>query len=164
MIFGFNAAEVFRIAIEIEENGKTFYDQALKVIDDPQVQTVFKELALQETEHKKKFQELKDSLPADADARTVQDPDQQLAAYIKMMADQHVFRTGERVDEQLKSVTGTVEALRLAIEFEKDSVIFFLTMQDATDENKGRELISLLVKEEQEHLRRLTLELKKVTG
>jgi rubrerythrin len=164
MIFGFNADEVFQVAIEIEENGKIFYDKALEMVDDPQVRNVFKDLALQETEHKRKFQELKQSLPSDASSGTVQDPDHQLADYIKMMADQHVFRTSAGLDQRLQSVTNTMDALRLAIEFEKDSVIFFLSMKDATDESQGRELISLLVKEEQEHLRRLTLELKKVTG
>ncbi len=34
MIFGFNAAEVFQIAIEIEENGKSFYEKAQAKIDD----------------------------------------------------------------------------------------------------------------------------------
>lgn len=161
MIFGFNADEVFQIAIEIEENGKTFYEKALAVVDDPQVQTVFKELALQEIGHQKKFQELKRSLPAQAGSGQVQDPDRQLGDYIKMMADQHVFRTSAGVEQRLKAVTNTLDALRLAIEFEKDSVIFFLTMQDATDATQGRDLIGLLVKEEQEHLRRLSLELNK---
>lgn len=161
MIFGFNADEVFQIAIEIEENGKTFYEKALAVVDDPQVQTVFKELALQEIGHKRKFQDLKQSLPAQAGSGQVQDPDRQLGDYIKMMADQHVFRTSAGVEQRLKAVTNTLDALRLAIEFEKDSVIFFLTMQDATDATQGRDLIGLLVKEEQEHLRRLSLELNK---
>ena len=32
MLFGFNADEVFRIAIEIEENGKEFYEKAERKI------------------------------------------------------------------------------------------------------------------------------------
>ncbi|RLB10073.1 MAG: hypothetical protein DRG59_00575 [Deltaproteobacteria bacterium] len=72
----------------------------------------------------------------------------------------HVFRTSQGVDDRLGAVKTAEDALKLAIEFEKDSVIFFLSMQDATDDNKGKELIGQLVKEEQEHLRKLTVKLR----
>uniref|UniRef100_A0A832EKB0 Rubrerythrin n=1 Tax=Desulfacinum infernum TaxID=35837 RepID=A0A832EKB0_9BACT len=163
MIFGFNAAEVFQIAVEIEENGKSFYEKALAKIDDPDVQAIFKDLALQEVEHKKKFMELKAKLPQQASQSTVFDPNNEMANYLKMMADGHVFRTSDNVDRKLAQVKDAVDALRMAMEFEKDSVIFFLSMQDATEEEKGRQFIGLLVKEEQEHLRRLAVQLKKMT-
>ena len=53
-------------------------------------------------------------------------------------------------------------ALKLAINFEKDSVIFFLSLQDAAEGKAGQETIKALVKEEQEHLRRLSLELSRL--
>ena len=56
------------------------------------------------------------------------------------------------------------DALKLAIEFEKDSVLFFLSFEEAVTGKKDQELIKSLVKEEQEHLRRLTLELRKTLG
>lgn len=163
MIFGFNAAEVFQIAVEIEENGKAFYEKALAKIKDPDVQAIFQDLALQEVEHKKKFLEMKAGLPQQASQSTVFDPNNETALYLKMMADGHVFRTSDNVDRKLAQVKDAVDALRLAMEFEKDSVIFFLSMQDATEEEKGRQFIGLLVREEQEHLRRLALQLKKMT-
>ncbi len=163
MIFGFNAAEVFQIAVEIEENGKAFYEKALAKIEDSEVRAIFKDLAQQEVEHKRKFQELKAQLPPQASESTVYDPNNEMAHYLKMMADGHVFRTSENVDEKLAKVQDAVDALRMAMEFEKDSVIFFLSMQDATEEEKGRQFIGILVKEEQEHLRRLALQLKKMT-
>lgn len=162
MIFGFNAAEVFQIAVEIEENGRAFYEKALAKIEDPDVQAIFQDLALQEVEHKKKFLELKEKLPPQASQSTVFDPNNEMANYLKMMADGHVFRTSDNVDRKLAQVKDAVDALRMAMEFEKDSVIFFLSMQEATEEEKGRQFIGLLVKEEQEHLRRLALQLKKM--
>ena len=163
MMFGFNAAEVFQIGIEIEENGKTFYEKAASKIDDPEVKAIFEDLAQQEVEHKRRFQELKEKLPEEAGESTVFDPDNELNQYLKMMADSHVFRTSENVEEKLADVRDAVDALKMAIEFEKDSVLFFLSMQEATEEKRGRELIGWLVKEEQAHLRRLTLQLKKMT-
>jgi len=33
MLFCFNAAEVFQIAVEIEENGRTFYEKAQALVE-----------------------------------------------------------------------------------------------------------------------------------
>jgi rubrerythrin len=162
MIFCFNADEVFRIAIEIEENGKAFYEKAQSVIKDPEVRQLFADLALEEVEHKRKFESLRTQLPPDVKTPTVSDPDYEIDLYLKMMADQHVFRSGKEMDAQLGEVKDAVDALKLALQFEKDSVIFFLGMQEATCEGKGRDLITLLIKEEQNHVRRLSLQMRRL--
>ena len=161
MIFNFNAAEVFDIAINIEENGKQFYDRSREIVKDPEVIKLFEELAREEITHKEKFQTLKSQLPASAASGAVFDPNHELDLYLKMMADQHVFITSESLQAQLGGIKDARDALRLAVEFEKDSVIFFLTLQEATDGAKDKDFIGSLIKEEQEHLRRLTLELKR---
>jgi rubrerythrin len=163
MSFKFNAAEVFNIAIKIEENGKKFYEASLKIIDDPTVRKLFADLALQEVEHKKRFEALKDQLPKSATVATAWDPDNELDQYIKMMADEHVFVTSAGMVQELGQIKDVKDALRLAIEFEKDSVIFFLGLEDATESKQDQELIKTLVKEEQEHLRRLSLELSRIS-
>jgi rubrerythrin len=162
MIFNFNAAEIFKIAIDIEENGRNFYVKAQSSVEDSEVKRLFDDLARQEVEHKKKFEALKAQLPQAAASSTVWDPDNETDRYLRVMADEHVFVTGEDVDERLSEIKNVRDALKLAIEFEKDSVIFFLSIQDAVDPGKGKELIGLLVKEEQEHLKRLSLELKRL--
>jgi len=162
MIFNFNAAEVFDMAIKIEENGKKFYDEAVKLVDDPEVKKLFSDLAIEEVLHKARFESLKAQLPGEAATPTVFDPEHEMNAYIKALADQHVFRTAEDLTVRMAAVKDARSALRMAIEFEKDSVIFFLTMQDATDDHKGQAFISALVKEEQEHLRRLSLQLRRL--
>lgn len=162
MIFQFNAGEVFDIAIKIEENGKRFYDHSTQVVEDPEVKRLFEELGREEVEHKKRFEALKSQLPPDVTQSNVFDPNNELELYIRMMADQHVFTSDENLEARLAQIKDARDALRMAIEFEKDSVIFFLSMQEATEGKKGQELISALVKEEQEHLRRLSLEMKRI--
>jgi rubrerythrin len=161
MSYSFNAGEVFKIAIQIEENGKKFYDESQKVINNPTIQKLFVELGEQEIEHKKRFESLMAQLPPASKASTVWDPDNELDQYIKMMADDHVFVSSVSLKEQLAQVKDAKSALKVAIEFEKDSVLFFLTLEDVT-EKKDQELIKILVKEEQGHLKRLTLELMKL--
>ena len=161
MIFCFNAAEIFDVAIKIEENGKRFYDRSREIIKDPDVKKLFEELGQEEVKHKEKFQTLKSQLPSGPGACSVFDPNHELNLYINMMADQHVFTADESVEAKLAGIKDAQDALKLAVEFEKDTVIFFLSMQDATEGAKDKEFIGTLVKEEQEHLRRLSLELKR---
>lgn len=162
MLFCFNASEVFRIAVEIKENCMTFYEKAQRVIKDPEVKKLFEDLVREEMEHKTKIESLKGKLPGGAWTPTVSDPEHELDLYIKMMADQHMFSSAEELDTQLADVKDSKDALKLALQFEKDSVIFFLGMQEATCEGKDRDLITLLIKEEQDHVRRLSLQTRRV--
>ena len=163
MIYGFNANEIFQIAIDIEGNGGRFYEKAMEVIDDPDVKELLAFLAQEEGEHLKKFTELKAQLPQAAIEDTIWDPEHEMNRYLQMMADMHVFSSDFDVEEELSRVKNPEDVLKLGIKFEKDSIIFFLTMQDATEEKKGRELIGQLINEEKKHLSKLSLELRKLT-
>jgi len=160
MSYNFNAAEVFKVAIQIEENGKKFYEESQKSIDAPELKKLFAELALQEVDHKHRFESLLAQLPPESSGPTVWDPDNELDKYVKVMADGHVF-VGD-IKEQLARIKDAKSALKMAIEFEKDSVLFFLTLEDAAAGQKDQAFIKTLVKEEQAHLKRLTLELMKL--
>ncbi|SPF41472.1 Rubrerythrin [Syntrophobacter sp. SbD1] len=163
MSYGFNAGEVFKIAIQIEKNGTEFYEKSVKNIKETEIKALFIDLALQEIEHKRKFESLLAGLPPASTAPTVWDPDNEIDQYIKMMADDHIFVSSSDVKDRVDRLKDTMDALKLAIEFEKDSVLFFLGLEDAVTVEKDRELIKSLVKEEQQHLRRLTLELRKIS-
>ena len=164
MGYSFNAGEVFKVAIQIEENGRKFYEKIQKNIESAEVRALFADLGLQEVEHKKKFEALRAQLPPEATTTTVWDPDNELDQYIKMMADHHVFISGGDINEQIGRLRDASDALKLAIEFEKDTVVFFLSLEEAVAGNKDRELIKSLVNEEMGHLKRLTLELRKIAG
>ena len=164
MIYGFNASEVFQIAIDIEGNGKRFYEKAMDLVDSPDLKAFLASLAQDEVEHLKTFTELKAQLPKASTEDTIWDPEHEMNNYLKMMADMNIFRSDFNVEKELSRVKNPEDVLRLGIEFEKDSIIFFLTMQDETEEKKGRELIGQLIDEERKHLKKLSLELGKLTA
>lgn len=159
MLYDFNAGEVFQIAIEIEKNGYIFYQKARDKISDLDVKELFEYLASEEIKHKEKFAFLKSQLPENAKESTVWDPENEINRYLKMMADTHIFRTTKEIEEKINQIKSVTDAINFAIQFEKDSIIFFLTMQDLTEEKKGKELIGQLIKEEQKHLEKLTKKL-----
>jgi len=163
MGYGFNAGEVFKVAIQIEENGRKFYEDSQKNIESAEVRALFADLALQEIGHKRKFETLLAQIPPESTTPAVWDPENEIDQYVKMMADLHVFVSSAIVKIRVDGIRDAFDALKLAIEFEKDSVLFFLSIREAASGKNDREFINSLVKEEQEHLRRLTLELRKLT-
>ena len=163
MIYGFNASEIFQIAIEIEKNGKHFYEKAIDLVDSPDVKGLLASLGQEEVEHLKRFTELKAQLPQAATEDTIWDPEHEMNKYLQMTADMNIFRSDLNVEKELSRVKDIEDVLRLGIEFEKDSIILYITMQDETEEGKGRELIGQLINEERKHLKKLSLELRKLT-
>ena len=85
MIFCFNAAEVFQVAIEIKENGRAFYEKAQDMIQDPEVQKLFADLTREEVEHKNRIGSLKAELPSDIKPPSVAHPEHELDLYVKAM-------------------------------------------------------------------------------
>ncbi|MGC9968000.1 MAG: ferritin family protein [Syntrophobacteraceae bacterium] len=164
MGYSFNAGEVFKIAIQIEENGRKFYEESQKNIESAEVRALFADLALQEIEHKKKFEALRAQLPPESTTTAVWDPENELDRYIKMMADDHVFISGDDIKDQIGGIRDSSDALKLAMEFEKDTLVFFLSLEEAVADRKDQDLIKSLLIEEQGHLKRLTLQLRKISG
>ncbi|NLI82692.1 MAG: ferritin family protein [Deltaproteobacteria bacterium] len=161
MIFCFNAGELFQIAIEMKENAITFYRKACDTIGDPEVGKLFQGLAKEEEEHKKKLQEMKAKFPPEVTTPNVKDMDNELDAYLKAMADDHIFRSCDSLNRQLAGLKNVGDALRLAMRFEKDSLVFFFGLQDATCEGKDRDLLNMLMKEDHRHIQQLSLQLRR---
>lgn len=162
MIFGFNAGEVFRIALKIEEDGKLFYDTAQDKIDNNEVIELFKALSLAEVQHREYFASLLAKLPDSAKSNTVWDPDGEMDRYLASVAGMHVFHKDDSVEQKVASIKSEEDAIKLALDFEKDSIVFFLSIKQQTEETRGREMIDTLIYEELAHHKRLTLELLKL--
>jgi len=166
MIFPFNAGEVFKIALIIEDNGHLFYETAANKPFPGEIVQLFKDLAKEELAHKSIFANLLKKLPETTTAATVWDPDNELDQYLKMMAGQHVFnKKPEAITEQLDKITKPAEAIRMAMGFEKDTIVFFLELQASSEGyDESRREIEKLVNEERKHLKRLAGLLEKVEG
>ncbi len=149
----YSLSEVFEMAEDIESNGYDFYTQAADAIKDKKVKAVFQDLAGKELKHKEIFSSLRKEFCSTADAHWV-DPDGQAAAYLKATAENHVFNIEKDVSSLITSLQSAESALRLAIGFEKDTIVFFTALKQAvTGEN--REKVDLLIQQELDHIRLL---------
>ena len=166
MIFPFNAGEVFKIALKIEDNGHLFYKSAAAKPFPPEIVELFNDLAKEELAHKAIFTALMKKLPNETTAPTVWDPDNELDKYLKMMADEHVFnQDAQNIIDSVAGVGTAAEAIRMAMGFERDTIVFFLELQSSAEKyDDSKKEIKKLVDEERKHLARLMTMLEKVKG
>ncbi|MBI4775494.1 MAG: ferritin family protein [Deltaproteobacteria bacterium] len=162
MIYAFNANEILQMAIDVEENGLVFYELAQEKVEEPEVKDIFRFLAGEERAHKKQFESLKAALPESAKAETVWDPNDQMVQYLQMMADLHVFGKAGVSEKYLEHVKSTEDALNMAIQFEKDSIIFFLSLEEAVEDRQARLKVMDLINEERQHIKKLALKLRQL--
>jgi rubrerythrin len=152
MSFNFNANEIFEIGIQIESNGQKFYETIAKNTFDPSAQKIFLDLAQWESKHIELFKKWKERLPDSAKRGDLFDPNQELHLYLKATADSHVFIRNKDIPELASKCKTPIEALELAVTFEKDSVVFYTTMKKLVPEHLGKSEMDTLIDEEISHI------------
>jgi rubrerythrin len=101
-------------------------------------------------------------LPRSARGGDFFDPNQEFYLYVKAAADSHVFLRGKDIPELVSKCKTPIEALDLAVTFEKDSVVFYTTMKKLVPEHLGKNEIDTLIDEEISHIFTLTQKKKKL--
>jgi rubrerythrin len=152
MSLGFNAREIYDMGVQIEQNGKSFYEAAAKKSSNAFVRELFKELSAWEARHVKLFEKLRDELPANAGPAVIHDPDGEAEQYLQATADSHVFMKEVDVVGLVAGCKDPFTILNLALTFEKDSIVFYTTMKKVVAPNLGQETIEQLIDEEIKHI------------
>ena len=152
MAITFNADEIFEIAEQIERNGQKFYSTSAQRVSEPTAKSVLTDLANMEAEHLKIFQNLHAKLDAQAREELTWDPDGEAVAYLRAAADSHIFNTAKDPSSLLPDKAGAREILELALQFEKDTVVYFLGVADMVPERLGKAEVLGLAKQEQGHI------------
>ena len=149
----FNAFEVLTMAARIEINAQNFYQQASKMVDNPDISELFANLAAWEKEHETLFSDMKSGLSEDEKASTAIDPYDEIMLYLTEMADEHVFVRKDLDPASVIDDRSTPEdIINLAIEFEKESILFFLTLKRLMSKRTGSEEIQKVIDEEVGHM------------
>ncbi|MHC4122137.1 MAG: ferritin family protein [Planctomycetota bacterium] len=148
----FNAFEIFEIAEQIERNGVKFYRKAAQDITDGSISQLLKELAEMEAEHEKTFADMRKQLSEEDRELRVFDPENEMALYLQAMANGHVFNLREDPGKQLSGNETVEDILKLAINAEKDSIIFYLGLKDFIPVKAGKNKVEAIIKEEMGHI------------
>jgi len=153
----FSGNEIADIGIQIEKNGREFYLNIARKLKSKEVADVFVFLAKEEEGHIDAFEKLKSFV--EEESPMAESYSGEYVEYVKGLADTAVFAKKDKGEEIAKKVKSDIEAIDIAIGFEKDSILFFQGIENIISK-RAKEVISKLISEEQEHFRKLN-EIKK---
>lgn len=148
----FAGKEIVEIGIQIEKNGRDFYNTLLKQSKEIKTQELFKFLATEEEKHIKAFQKILEQTTK-YEAQGLDSDD--YFAYMNALASEHIFTKANTGESVAKSIKSDKEAIERAIGFEKDSIIFYEGMKSVVPDY-DKKTVNALIIQEQDHLRRLT--------
>jgi len=147
----FHASEVVEVALQIEQNGGTFYGLLADKMTDPPVKQLFQDLAKAEQKHYETFQEL---LSRAAHWEPVGVYAAEYKDYMDCLVSHNVFNRENTAKEVTDKITDKTQALRYSQNIEKDSILFYMEMKECVPETE-RKIIEALIAEEKKHLLRL---------
>jgi rubrerythrin len=143
----FTLAEVYDLGIRIEKNGEKFYRDALTQAWSNPIADMLKQLAEEEVKHVDFFVKRMDALKQKRENPFL---DEMASSVLKDILGTQTFSLEEADVSKLRSVD---ELVALAIEFEKDTILFYeLVGSFMTDEEARRELKEI-IEEEERHVR-----------
>ena len=160
MSISFSVSELISIAIGIERRGIAFYDIMTRSTENSVARDAFQYLADMERQHIQIFQGM---LEEPAKYQPAETYDTEYANYLGALVESAVF-TDDIVTSEMTTQTDTdIEAIELAINAEKDSILFYYEMRDIMPE-RAHLTVNKIIAEEKSHLRQLSELKKKLAG
>ena len=154
----FAVSEIVEIGVQIEINGRDFYQKAAEKTKDFGVKEIFEWLGKEEEDHISTFQKILNSVHKYEPGGAYPD---EYFAYMNTLAEGHVFtkeHTGLSIAENTVSDD---DAIGLGIKFEEESIIFYEEMKKVVSAG-DQILLDQLIDQEKEHLQKLLIFLKRV--
>jgi rubrerythrin len=162
MVLGFNADEVFEMAIRAEQNGAAFYRRAAELNAGKSTVEFLEKLAAIEDAHEKVFAHMRKDLSGREKGQTVYDRYDDGALYLAATADTHGGEGSPSVADTLTGEETMEQILQIAIELEQKSILFYVGLRDLVPENLGRDRVDTIIEEEKGHVAALMREMERV--
>ncbi len=151
-----NILEVYRTAERIEENGGRFYRQAAEMARDENTRRLLSNLAAMEDDHAATFADMRAKLEEEKLDPASFDLSETNSAFMEALTSQSVFDMSEDATELALKSASIDDILHLAIQREKDSVVYYMGIRDHIPENWGIDRISSIIQEEMDHVAMLS--------
>jgi len=145
----FSLRDIIDIAVQIERNGERVYRRVAGKMEDPSLRSLLQWLAEEEARHMKWFEALIDKVPETGDF-----PEQEKIGRA-LLQDAVGAQSFTLEDADFSSMKKIEDLLNLAIEFEKDTALFYGMLQPLIEDQKTLEQLHAIIQEEEAHARRL---------
>lgn len=152
----FAGSEIVELGVQIEKNGRDFYNTLVSQSKIPKAKEVFNYLAGEEEKHIVVFQKIL------ASVEKYEPPESypgEYFAYMNALASEHIFTQKDKGKAVAQKIKSDQEAVSMGIGFEKDSIIFYEGMKKVVPDYDLK-VLDELIAQEQDHLKQLA-ELKK---
>ena len=145
---------IIAMAIRMEQNGYTFYDKALQRSDmDNETRLILTTLRDEEKEHQKIFQALRSRID---NIETEQNSNWEEAQfYMESIVKTHVFHEPDNAIQMAQKAENAVDLIRYAIQFEKDTILFFFSLSKYVKGQKAEKILDAIINEEMKHIGKL---------
>lgn len=147
-----NASDIVDLAMQVEKAGEAFYRAVAKEAQSAETKALFEDLAVQETKHYATFSRL---------AQTAREKplmtDEEWDSYLKYLnstVDSAFFQGPDKALAAARKVKDEKEAVRMAMSFEKETLLFFYDLRDTIPASE-RSFVEKIVAEEKSHIQRL---------
>jgi rubrerythrin len=145
----FSVLEVIEQAVQTEKLGYIFYTKmAGKFGNNEGLKKLFETLALREKLHEKTFSELKEKTSAE-------DPEgwEEASQYLRAIVESEFFLGRDKTLSMLEQVRTEKEALNFAMDFEKETLLYFHSLRDIVEDKTA---LDTIIHEEKSHIRELS--------
>jgi rubrerythrin len=141
----FSLREVVEQAVQTEKLGNEFYQEMAKRFrDNPGMKELCETLALKELAHEKRFSELMGVVKDDGEVDW-----EEVSKYLRAIVESEFFLGKGKSLPSLDGVKTVADAVKLAIGFEKETLLYFYAIRDMI---AGKDVVSQIIDEEKSHI------------
>ena len=149
----YSAAEVLEMAVQTEKGGKLFYETVAAQSKDENLKGLFSYLADEENKHIRVFEDIAKTIEVPADEMPANW--EEVSLYLKAVTDSRYFLGTDKALSLAKDAKSASQAVKLALAFEKETLVFYLEAADMVPA-ASRPAVEALIREERAHVRKLT--------
>ena len=146
----YSMTEVIGQAVQTEKLGRQFYESmAARFPEETKMKALFEDLAAKEVEHEETFAKLQgmvkgEEAPVDWE---------EVSKYLRAIVESEFFLGKNKSLPSLTHVDTVAAAIKFAIGFEKESLLYYYALREAIGE---REIMGKIIAEERSHIVWLT--------
>jgi rubrerythrin len=141
----FSLSEVIEEAVQTEKLGYQFYSEMSKKFNENiRLRELFDTLALKEQGHERKFTELKEK--ASGEERVDWE---EVSKYLRAIVESEFFLGKGKSLPSMDHVKTVADAVKLALGFEKQTLLYFHAIRDAV---KEKSIVDEIIAEERSHI------------
>lgn len=159
----FNDLEGLRIALEMEVEGRNFYQQASEKVTKPEHKALLLILKNEEVAHYETFSQIYNQIK-EAKQAVVDEYlfDPESSRYLTILVEDYIFPKKDKAKPQIAEFTSMEAILKSAIEAEKNSILFYDELASQSKYEDAKNVFLRLKAEEQTHVVKLTAMLKEL--